>query len=81
MISFAEMIQEIIYAESMLTWKIQMISAVIMNKYPTQCYLPKTVLQHEYYCQEVRQEVRTIWEHYLSTKTRYVYSGLSYPNL
>ena len=27
-----------------------MISAVIMNKYPTQCYLPKTVkvpLQHE----------------------------------
>ena len=50
MISFAEMIQEIIYAESMLTWKIQMISAVIMNKYPTQCYLPKTVkvlLQHE----------------------------------
>ena len=26
------------------TWKIQMISAVIMNKYPTQCYLPKTVV-------------------------------------
>ena len=36
-ISFAEMIQEIIYAESMLARKIQMISAVIMNKYPTQC--------------------------------------------
>ena len=23
-----------------------MISAVIMNKYPTQCYLPKTVLKN-----------------------------------
>ena len=69
MISFAEMIQEIFYAESMLTWKIQMISAVIMNKYPTQCYLPKTVkvpLQHEYYF----QEVRTIWD---TTICNYLY--------